>query len=419
MKSPKALTALLFFAVMPSAAWAVGPVPFPPSKDNTLYEDPGGQLSNGQGQYLFAGKTGQTSENLRRGLIAFDLSSIPNNAIVTAATLSMYMSRPGGNDTVDISLSKALRDWGEGASNAGSGGGGGAVAQTGDATWLHTFYNTSFWTTPGGDYSPTLSATTTVSLNNTTYQWSSAGLLVDVQSWVSNPANNFGWVILGNEIDLGMAARFGTRENPTNPPQLNVTFQVPEPPTPTPTPFGTPSPPPGTPTPTSTPTPSVTLSGTVTYCSNPVPGPVPGATLSLTGTSSGSTPSDGSGNYTFTGLASGGSYTVTPAKAARTPGSAGINTVDVIAVQRHFLILGPPLTGCRLTAADCAGSVGINTQDVIAIQRFFLGFTTGIGNVGKYSFNPTNRTYTGLVTNQTAQNYDTLIFGDVATPFAD
>ena len=29
-----------------------------PSKDNTLYEDAGGQISNGQGIFLFAGKTG-------------------------------------------------------------------------------------------------------------------------------------------------------------------------------------------------------------------------------------------------------------------------------------------------------------------------------------------------------------------------
>ena len=40
---------------------------------------------------------------------------------------------------------------------------------------------------------------------NTTYTWSGSGLLADVQSWVSNPASNFGWVILANEIDAGSA----------------------------------------------------------------------------------------------------------------------------------------------------------------------------------------------------------------------
>ena len=37
---------------------------------------------------------------------------------------------------------------------------------------------------------------------------------------------------------------------------------------------------------------------------------------------------------------------MTPTKAARVPGSPNINTVDVIATQRHFLNLGTPLSGC-------------------------------------------------------------------------
>jgi hypothetical protein len=146
---------------------------------------------------------------------------------------------------------------------------------------------------------------------------------------------------------------------------------------------------------------------------------VPNVTLALTGSASGSTLSDGSGNYTFSSLAAGGSYIVTPTKSALLPGASGINTVDVIAVQRHFLNIGTPLSGCKLIAADVNGVGGVNTVDVIAIQRFFLGQTTGIANVGKYQFNPANRTYPGIVSDQTGQDYDTLIFGDVATPFAE
>ncbi len=133
----------------------------------------------------------------------------------------------------------------------------------------------------------------------------------------------------------------------------------------------------------------------------------------------GSTLSDGSGNYMFSSLPSGGNYTVTPTNAARTPGSDNINTVDVIATQRHFLNLGTPLAGCRLTAADVNGDTAIDTVDVIAIQRFFLGLSTGIANVGKYKFTPANRTYTAIVTNQTGQNYDTLVFGDTASGFVE
>ena len=149
---------------------------------------------------------------------------------------------------------------------------------------------------------------------------------------------------------------------------------------------------------------------------------MPNATLTITGSASGSTFTDGSGNYQFLVLG-GGNYTVTPTKAARPPGSANINTTDVIATQRHFISCAAHpdqcLSGCRLTAADVNGDNRVDTVDVIAIQRFFLGLSTGIANVGKYKFIPANRTYPGLVTDQTGQNYDTLIFGDVASHFVE
>jgi hypothetical protein len=177
-------------------------------------------------------------------------------------------------------------------------------------------------------------------------------------------------------------------------------------PAPTPTPSATP-----------TPTPLVNISGAISYCSNTVPGPVPGVTLNLTGSASGSTLSDSSGNYTLSSVPSGGSYDVMPSKAAIMPGSAGINTIDVVAVQRHFLVLGVPLSGCRLTAADVNGDTTVNTVDVVAIQRFYLQLATGTANVGKYQFNPVHRSYVGIVSDQTGQNYDALVFGDVVTPF--
>ncbi len=170
-----------------------------------------------------------------------------------------------------------------------------------------------------------------------------------------------------------------------------------------------------TPTPTPSPVP-VAISGTAFYCSNTTPARIPSVTLTLTGTMSGSTLTDGSGNYTFSALTSGGNYTVTPSKAALLPGSAGITTVDIIATQGHFLNQST-LTGCRLSAADVNGDSSVNTIDVIAIQKFFLGASTGLANVGQYQFNPTTRTYTGVNTSQTGQNYDAIVFGDVAPPF--
>ena len=61
----------------------------------------------------------------------------------------------------------------------------------------------------------------------------------------------------------------------------------------------------------------------------------------------------------------------------------------------------------------------VDGVDAVAIQRFFLGLTSGLGNVGKYQFTPANRTYSGIVSSQTSQDYDTLVFGDVASSFVE
>jgi hypothetical protein len=119
-----------------------------------------------------------------------------------------------------------LKDWGEGASNAGTPGGGGAPAQSGDATWLHNVFNTSFWNTLGGDFSNEISASTAVSTNNRTYTWSGGGMVADVQSWIANSGSNFGWLIAGNEGIEQSAQRFHTGENANNKPQLTVTYTL-------------------------------------------------------------------------------------------------------------------------------------------------------------------------------------------------
>ena len=129
--------------------------------------------------------------------------------------------------------------------------------------------------------------------------------------------------------------------------------------------------------------------------------------MTLTGPSPApsSTPTDALGNYTLSNLTLGGSYTVTPSKAALPPGSAGINTADVIAAQRHYLTLGTLPPGCRRDAGDVNGDGRIDTSDVVAIQRFFLGQPFGTANVGKYQFTPVSRSYPGIATDQTNQDY--------------
>jgi hypothetical protein len=187
-----------------------------PAKDNTLYEDSNGALSNGAGEYFFAGKTGANAGfRLHRGLIAFDIAAnVPAGATIDSVTLTLHLATgaPGSGDQ-PAALHRGLADWGEGASNAGSPGGFGAPASPDDATWLHTFFDSSFWASAGGDFDPSASATTLIGTRRIFYTWESPEMAADVQSWLDSPSGNFGWTLLGNEAEDLTARRYESREN--------------------------------------------------------------------------------------------------------------------------------------------------------------------------------------------------------------
>ena len=219
-----ASTALLAFIFTAPQLATAQTASLAPSKDNTLYESANGSLSNGQGDGLFVGRANDS--RIRRALLAFDLSSIPADATITGATLTLQCTKAGSNSPTDISLRRVSRDWGEGASNATGEEGTGAAAQSGDATWRHAFFNTVQWTTAGGDFSGTASATTAVG-GAGSYSWSGSGMVADVQAWLGNPASNFGWAMIGNETTDKSAKRFASSEAASAPPRLQITYTVP------------------------------------------------------------------------------------------------------------------------------------------------------------------------------------------------
>ena len=245
MRSSKILPALILAAALGCTAATLtmaATISIMPSKDNTLYEyDPAeGDHSNGAGFHFFAGENGMGE--LRRGVLAFDIAgSVPPGSTITAVSLTMNMSMtPAGALTVE--LHKLLADWGEGTSHAPMGEGDGAPATPNDATWRHRFFDTVFWTTQGGDFSATVSASQSVG-GVGQYTWSSAQMIADVQSWVNNPASNFGWLVLGDETAIATAKRFDTRES-ASPPVLTIQY-IPGPrvlPTPRPRPSPAPRP---------------------------------------------------------------------------------------------------------------------------------------------------------------------------------
>jgi hypothetical protein len=194
------------------------------SKDNTLFEHPDGALSNGAGKHLFAGTTNTGTK--RRALLAFDVSAIPNGARIESASVTLNMSRTISGPH-SVRLHRVTSDWGEGASAALGEEGGGAPAAEGDATWLHTAYETELWQMPGGDFES--GASTILSITGLgSYTWNTGGLAADVQHWIDEPGTNFGWILIGNESANASAKRFDSREHPTaaNRPSLTITYST-------------------------------------------------------------------------------------------------------------------------------------------------------------------------------------------------
>ncbi len=195
-------------------------------RDNTIFDK--GGTSNGAGDYLFAGQT--AANRLRRGLIHFDVASaVPAGATVTDVTLTLHLSR-SISGPFDVTVHRALADWGEAGSDAPNEEGSGAPAETGDATWNYAFFSTDPWANAGGDFEAFASATESIG-GVGFYDWTSDQLIADVQSFLDGPGGNFGWFLLGAEDNIASTKRFDTRENPNVAmrPALSVTYVAPAP----------------------------------------------------------------------------------------------------------------------------------------------------------------------------------------------
>ncbi len=193
-----------------------------PTKDTSLYEE--GDISNGAGQFLFAGNNNQN--NSRRALLSFDIAGkIPAGSTIESVELSLLLTRTM-NGFQPMELYRLTADWGEGLSNAPGEEGMGAPAEVGDATWFSRFFDTEDWTNAGGDFAPTPSALRVVDFEGR-YVWGSTEEMVeDAQRWLDNPAANFGWILIGNEIGPGTSKRFASRDSTVaeTRPFLTVTY---------------------------------------------------------------------------------------------------------------------------------------------------------------------------------------------------
>ncbi len=181
--------------------------------DVTLYPD--GVSANGAGDHVFAGTVGGSVPLPRRALLRFEFDSLPEEYLVLEASLHLEISRtPNGSLGATFTVHRLTRDFHEGSTDAQANEGSGSPVLAGDATWTHANWPAESWTTPGGDFSPVVSATDDPSVAGNSVVMTGAGLAEDVRLWQAGAAAH-GWAILGDETQTRTVRRFISRTNPT------------------------------------------------------------------------------------------------------------------------------------------------------------------------------------------------------------
>lgn len=223
---------LVFAALAVDSAARADIMQFTPDRDNTLYEHASADLSNGSGDQIFFGRTGPNADSVvRRALVRFDVSALPGDVVIDSVELSLTIDMapfqfPTGGTA---SLHRVVTDWGEGASHAPGVEGGGTVPQSPDATWDHSMFDTEFWAQPGGDYLPDASASVGYGMSTETIIFTTTDALKrDIRKWSTQPSQNFGWIVIGNEGVDHTARRVDSRENTESeePPLLTVEYHI-------------------------------------------------------------------------------------------------------------------------------------------------------------------------------------------------
>lgn len=205
------------------------------TKDNTIYEELTGN-SNGGGSRMVVGRTagtssGSTASLARRGMVQFNLGSIPANSDIVSAVMTLTSDTPSGTGPQTIHIYPITASWTEGSANASgstalASAGVGATTANGGATWLNRSFSTT-WGTPGGD----LGASSGTFSVDTAGTHDSTSLDADVEAFVQSPGGttNNGWMLVGTEASTFTVKRFLTREAGAGAPTLTVVYTRPLP----------------------------------------------------------------------------------------------------------------------------------------------------------------------------------------------
>jgi inhibitor of cysteine peptidase len=149
---------------------------------------------------------------------------------------------------------------------------------------------------------------------------------------------------------------------------------------------------------------------------------LPGVTMNLSGSQGGSTSTDGNGNYSFAGLPSGGSYTVSPSRTGYSfspPSTTYANlsanqtaanfsaTLITYAISGRVTLGGAGFSGVTMSLAGSQGaSVATDSNGNYSFAALPAGgnYTVTPSRAG-YTFSPPSTAYTNLSANQTTANF--------------
>jgi len=174
-------------------------------------------------------------------LIKFDLGSLPSNAVITGASLSLLYYDDyniSGDDSLTVSAYRMLKSWTEGTGGSGNG-------RTG-ASWYYQYAypSTTQWYNGGArgvnqDRQTNPDASVTL-YNIDGYAWttfSGSSITASVANWYADPSQNFGWALdYTSYSDSTDGAIFHSSEYSTSPadyvwrPKMTIDYYiVPEP----------------------------------------------------------------------------------------------------------------------------------------------------------------------------------------------
>lgn len=173
---------------------------------------------NGMGMDMVIGTQGAAAGFAKnRGLIQFDLSSLPPGAVVQSATLRLTVTKvPFTPTNSDFHLHRMIQPWDDL-----------------ESTWSLRLDPGENWAVPGGeegaDFSATASGSALVAGEGDYTFESTPELVADVNAWLTNSAENHGWLVKTEDESVGFTARrFASREGLSGAPVLEVRFEAPQ-----------------------------------------------------------------------------------------------------------------------------------------------------------------------------------------------